>query len=161
MAEILHNSKARRDFNILETFEAGIVLHGSEVKTLRAGKAQINDAFARVEKEEVWLYNAHIDEYIQANRFGHKPTAPGNCCCTSQKSANFSAWLPSRATLLFPSHSIGRTERSKFPWAWAKARWNSTSAGHQKARQRPRIKTRHDAPFEKEIGERAFKPQPA
>ncbi|HEY3864265.1 MAG TPA: SsrA-binding protein SmpB [Verrucomicrobiae bacterium] len=76
MAEILHNSKARRDYNILETFEAGIVLHGSEVKTLRAGKAQINDAFARVEKEEVWLYNAHIDEYAQANRFGHAPKAP-------------------------------------------------------------------------------------
>ena len=76
MAEILHNSKARRDYNILETYEAGIVLHGSEVKTLRAGKAQINDAFARVEKDEVWLYNAHIDEYIQANRFCHKPTAP-------------------------------------------------------------------------------------
>ena len=76
MAEILHNSKARRDYNILETFEAGIVLHGSEVKTLRAGKAQINDAFARVEKNEVWLYNAHIDEYAQANRYGHAPKAP-------------------------------------------------------------------------------------
>jgi SsrA-binding protein len=76
MAEIVHNSKARRDYEVLDTFEAGIVLRGSEVKTLRAGKAQINDAFARVEKEEVWLYNAHIDEYEQANRFGHKPTAP-------------------------------------------------------------------------------------
>ncbi|HEY3914542.1 MAG TPA: SsrA-binding protein SmpB [Verrucomicrobiae bacterium] len=76
MAEILHNSKARRDYNILETYEAGIVLHGSEVKTLRAGKAQIHDAFARVEKGEVWLYNAHIDEYAQANRFGHAPKTP-------------------------------------------------------------------------------------
>jgi SsrA-binding protein len=46
------------------------------LKTLRAGKAQISDAFARVEKDEVWLYNAHIDEYVQANRFGHAPTAP-------------------------------------------------------------------------------------
>jgi SsrA-binding protein len=76
MAEISHNSKARRDYHILETFEAGIVLHGSEVKALRAGKAQIGDAFARVEKEEVWLYNAHIEEYAQANRFGHQPKAP-------------------------------------------------------------------------------------
>ena len=76
MSEILHNSKARRDYDILETFEAGIVLHGSEVKALRAGNAQINDAFARVEKEEAWLYNAHIDEYAQANRFGHQPKAP-------------------------------------------------------------------------------------
>jgi SsrA-binding protein len=76
MAEISHNSKARRDYDILETFEAGIVLHGSEVKALRAGKAQINDAFARVDKDEVWLYNAHIDEYAQANRFGHEVKAP-------------------------------------------------------------------------------------
>ena len=76
MAEILHNSKARRDYHILDTFEAGIVLHGSEVKALRAGKAQIGDAFAKVEKDEVWLYNAHIDEYTQANRFGHSPKAP-------------------------------------------------------------------------------------
>jgi SsrA-binding protein len=75
MAEILHNSKARRDYHILETFEAGIVLHGSEVKALRAGKAQISDAFARVEKNEVWLHNAHIDEYAEANRFGHQPKA--------------------------------------------------------------------------------------
>ena len=76
MAEILHNSKARRDYHILETYEAGLVLHGSEVKALRAGKAQIGDAFARVEKEEAWLYNAHIDEYTPANRFGHQPKAP-------------------------------------------------------------------------------------
>jgi len=76
MADILHNSKARRDYHILETFEAGIVLHGSEVKALRAGKAQIRDAFARVEKDEVWLHGAQIDEYVQANRFGHEPKAP-------------------------------------------------------------------------------------
>jgi SsrA-binding protein len=75
MAEIQNNPKARRDYHILDTFEAGIVLHGSEVKSLRAGKAQIRDAFARVEKDEVWLYNAHIDEYTQANRFGHQPKA--------------------------------------------------------------------------------------
>jgi SsrA-binding protein len=76
MADILHNSKARRDYHILETFEAGLVLHGSEVKALRAGHAQIGDAFARVEKDEVWLYNAHIDEYAFANRLGHLPKAP-------------------------------------------------------------------------------------
>ena len=76
MAEILHNSKARHDYHILETFEAGIVLRGSEVKTLRAGKAQISDAFARVEKDEVWLYNAHIDEYSHGNVHNHELKAP-------------------------------------------------------------------------------------
>ena len=67
------NSKARRDYAILETFEAGIVLHGTEVKSLRQGRGNINDAFARVENGEVFLYNAHIDEYAQANRFNHEP----------------------------------------------------------------------------------------
>jgi len=67
------NSKARRDYHILETFEAGIALRGTEVKSLRQGRANINDAFARVENGEVFLWNAHIDEYTQANRFNHDP----------------------------------------------------------------------------------------
>lgn len=75
MGEIVTNSKARRDYHILETFEAGIVLHGTEVKSLRAGRGQIADAFARVEREEVFLYNAHIDEYAQGNRQNHQPKA--------------------------------------------------------------------------------------
>ena len=76
MADILTNSKARRDYHILETVEAGIVLHGTEVKSLRAGKGQISDAFARVDKDEVWLYNAHIDEYSHGNLQNHQPKAP-------------------------------------------------------------------------------------
>src|SRR5437868_6992621 len=76
MADILTNPKGRRDYHVLETFEAGIVLHGTEVKALRAGKGQISDAFARVEKGEVWLYNAHIDEYHFGNRENHQPKAP-------------------------------------------------------------------------------------
>jgi SsrA-binding protein len=73
MADILTNAKARRDYHILETFEAGIVLHGTEVKALRAGKGQIRDAFARVENDEAFLHNAHIDEYSHGNRLNHDP----------------------------------------------------------------------------------------
>jgi len=76
MADIVSNSKVRRDYHILETFEAGVVLHGTEVKALRGGKGQIADAFARVEKDEVWLYNAHIDEYSHGNVQNHAPKAP-------------------------------------------------------------------------------------
>jgi len=76
MADILTNSKARRDYHILDTFEAGIVLHGTEMKSLRAGKGQIADAFARVDKDEVWLHNAHIDEYSHGNLNNHAPKAP-------------------------------------------------------------------------------------
>ena len=76
MSDIVSNPKARRDYHIVETFEAGIVLHGTEVKSLRAGKAQIADAFARVEKDEVWLHNAHIDEFTHGNQYNHAPKAP-------------------------------------------------------------------------------------
>ena len=58
---ILKNSKARKDYEILETYEAGIVLRGTEVKSLRAGKAR-HDAFAQIENDEAFLYNAHIQE---------------------------------------------------------------------------------------------------
>src|SRR5664279_2111186 len=76
MPDILTNPKARRDYHILETFEAGIVLCGTEVKALRAGKGQIADAFARVENDEVFLYNEHIDEYSHGNLQNHQPKAP-------------------------------------------------------------------------------------
>lgn len=70
---ILKNSKARKDYEILETYEAGIVLRGTEVKSLRAGKAQLNDAFAQIENDEAFLYNAHIQEYGFGNRYNHDP----------------------------------------------------------------------------------------
>ena len=75
MSEILTNPKAHRDYHVLETLEAGIVLRGTEVKALRAGKGQISDAFARIENGEVYLYNAHIDEYAQGNLQNHQPKA--------------------------------------------------------------------------------------
>src|SRR4026207_2444820 len=74
-SEILNNPKARRDYHILETYEAGIVLKGTEVKALRAGKGQISDAFARVERDEVFLYNAHIDDYSHGNLQNHQTKA--------------------------------------------------------------------------------------
>jgi SsrA-binding protein len=74
--DIVTNPKARRDYHILETFEAGIALKGTEVKALRAGKAQISDAFARIENDQAWLYNAHIDEYAFGNLQNHQPKAP-------------------------------------------------------------------------------------
>src|SRR5881392_2873355 len=75
MPDIVTNSKARRDYHILETFEAGIVLKGTEVKALRAGKGQIRDAFARVQNNEVFLHNAHIEEYSHGNLSNHEPKA--------------------------------------------------------------------------------------
>lgn len=67
----IRNAKALRDYTIEERFEAGIQLKGTEVKSIRAGRAQINDAFGRFEKGELWLYNAHIEEYSFGNIYNH------------------------------------------------------------------------------------------
>ncbi len=73
--DIAGNPKAKRDYHIVELFEAGLVLRGTEVKSLRAGRGEIRDAFARVENGEVWLYNAHIEEYRFGNWVNHEPRA--------------------------------------------------------------------------------------
>jgi SsrA-binding protein len=67
----IRNSKALRDYFVDERFEAGIALKGTEVKSIRAGKAQINDAHGRVEKGELWLHNAHIEHYEFGNLNNH------------------------------------------------------------------------------------------
>ena len=67
----VRNKKARRNYHVLETVEAGLVLEGSEVKALREGKGNIDEAFARLRDGEVYLYNMHIGPYAQAHQFGH------------------------------------------------------------------------------------------
>lgn len=73
---VAQNRKARHEYHILETWEAGIALQGTEVKSLRDGRANLTDAFARVDGGEVWLYNVHISPYEQGNRFNHDPLRP-------------------------------------------------------------------------------------
>lgn len=70
---IASNRKARHDYAILDTFEAGIVLQGTEVKSLREGRASLVDAFATVDDGEVWLRNVHIPEYVQGTWTNHAP----------------------------------------------------------------------------------------
>lgn len=67
------NRKARHDFFIEETYEAGIELKGTEVKSLRAGKANLKDSYARIENGEAILFNMHISPFEQGNRFNHEP----------------------------------------------------------------------------------------
>ncbi|MGA1197015.1 MAG: SsrA-binding protein SmpB [Candidatus Latescibacterota bacterium] len=70
---IVQNRKARHDYDIIDTYEAGLVLHGTEVKALREGRANLKDSYARVEGNEAFLHKIHISEYLQANRFNHEP----------------------------------------------------------------------------------------
>ncbi|HEY7590542.1 MAG TPA: SsrA-binding protein SmpB [Candidatus Limnocylindrales bacterium] len=67
------NRRARHEFTIDETFEAGLVLTGTEIKSIRAGKVNLADAYARVEHGEAWLIGAHIAPWAQGNRWNHEP----------------------------------------------------------------------------------------
>jgi SsrA-binding protein len=67
------NRRARHEFSIDETFEAGIALTGTEIKSVRAGKVNLADAYARIERDEAWLIGAHIAPWAQGNRWNHEP----------------------------------------------------------------------------------------
>lgn len=122
MADIVSNPKARRDLHILETFETGIVLHGTEVKALRAGKAQIADAFARVEREEVWLYNAHIDEYSHGNLQNHVPKAPRKLLLNRAEIRKLAGLVAVKGTTLVPLSFYWKGSRVKVQLAVGKGK---------------------------------------
>lgn len=73
---VVSNRKARHEYHVLQTHEAGMVLQGTEVKSLRNGKANLQDAFARFSGGELWLYNLHISPYEAGNRHNHDPLRP-------------------------------------------------------------------------------------
>ncbi len=72
----IRNAKVRRDFFVEDSLETGIVLTGTEVKSIRSGRAQISDAFIRIDKGEAFLYHAHIEEYLFGNLNNHIPYRP-------------------------------------------------------------------------------------
>ncbi|HBK85796.1 MAG TPA: SsrA-binding protein [Firmicutes bacterium] len=73
---LVENRRARHDYFIDETYEAGLALRGTEVKSVRAGRANLRDSFARVDDGQLILYNVHISPYEQGNRFNHDPLRP-------------------------------------------------------------------------------------
>ncbi len=70
---LAQNKKARHDFTIEETYEAGMVLQGTEIKSIRAGRVNLKDSFARIRNGEVYLFNMHVSPYEQGNRYNHDP----------------------------------------------------------------------------------------
>jgi SsrA-binding protein len=70
------NRRALRDYDVEDRYEAGIVLTGTEVKSLRAGHINFKDSYAAIKGSEIWLYSAHIDEYAEGNRYNHDPERP-------------------------------------------------------------------------------------
>ena len=122
MADIVNNPKARRDYHILDTFEAGIVLHGTEVKALRAGKGQISDAFARVENGEVFLHNAHIDEYSHGNLQNHQPKAPRKLLLNKSEIRKLFGLVAVKGNALIPLSFYWKNGRVKVALAVAKGK---------------------------------------
>ena len=87
---VAENRRARYDYEILDTLEAGVMLTGTEVKSLRLGKAQITESYASPERGELWLINAHIPEYLQANRFNHEEKRPRKLLVSKKQLAKLS-----------------------------------------------------------------------
>ena len=113
MADIVTNPKARRDYHILETYEAGLVLRGTEVKSIRAGHVQISDAFARVERGEVWLHNAHIEEYSHGNLQNHLPKAVRKLLLHKSEIRKLAAFSAIKGHALFPLSLYWKNGRVK------------------------------------------------
>ena len=96
------NRKARFNYEILEDFEAGLVLTGTEVKSLRGGKAMIAESYATVENGEIWLVNSYIPEYLQANRFNHEPKRPRKLLLTKRQMAKIEIAISREGMTLVP-----------------------------------------------------------
>jgi SsrA-binding protein len=96
------NRKARRDYFVEETFEAGIALTGTEVKSLRGGRASLNEAFAGEKGGEIFLFNAHIPEYAPAGRFNHDPRRPRKLLLHRREIARLMGAIQRKGATLVP-----------------------------------------------------------
>jgi len=99
---VAENRKARYAYSIDDTLEAGLMLMGSEVKALRAGKATIAESYAQAKDGEVWLVNAYIPEYTMANRFNHEPKRPRKLLVHKREAAKLAAATNREGLTLVP-----------------------------------------------------------
>lgn len=102
MPPTINNHKARRDYFIGETFEAGIELKGTEVKSLRGARASIDEAFARIERGQCWLYNAHIQPYEFGNRYNVDPLRPRRLLLHKKEIERLDSQLNTKGMALVP-----------------------------------------------------------
>lgn len=99
---VAENRRARFDYEVLDTLEAGIMLLGTEVKSLRNGQAQIAEAYVSPENGELWLINAHIPEYLQANRFNHDERRPRKLLVSKREVARLSQEVERKGNTIVP-----------------------------------------------------------
>jgi SsrA-binding protein len=99
---VAQNRRARFDYEIVEALEVGIILMGSEVKSLRVGTSSINEAFAGETDGEIFLFNANIPEYLQANRFNHEPKRPRKLLMKKRQLNKFLGAIRRKGMTLIP-----------------------------------------------------------
>lgn len=119
---VARNRRARHEFTLLETVEAGIVLTGTEVKSLRNGKASLEEAYAGIDRDEVWLYGCDIPEYLQANRMNHKPKRPRKLLLHRQEIRKLVAKASERGLTLVPLKLYFKNGVAKVELAVARGR---------------------------------------
>lgn len=110
---IARNRKARHDYLVLDTLECGLVLAGSEVKSLRAGRASLDDAYARLQNEELWMLGCNIQEYVEANRFNHEPKRPRKLLVHRREIRKFAAPAMQKGLTLVPLKMYFKRGRAK------------------------------------------------
>jgi len=113
IAPRIENRKAFHNYFIEQKLECGIALMGSEVKSLRAGKAQLQQAYARVERGELMLHGCHIDPYEQAAMLGHEPTRPRKLLAHKREIHKLEAATEQRGTTLIPLAIYFKNGRAK------------------------------------------------
>ncbi|KRO16604.1 SsrA-binding protein SmpB [Lacticaseibacillus saniviri] len=99
---LAQNKKASHDFNILETYEAGIVLTGPEIKSVRAGKVNLKDGFARIRQGEAWLENVHISPYTEGNQFNGDPLRNRKLLLHKKEISKLTGVVQEKGTTLVP-----------------------------------------------------------
>jgi SsrA-binding protein len=119
---VCRNRRARHDYEILDTLTCGIALMGSEVKSLRNNRASLDEAYARIEGDEVWLYNADIAEYPQANVMNHEPRRKRKLLLKRREIAKFAAEAEHAGQTLVPLDLFFRRGIAKVTLAVAKGR---------------------------------------
>ena len=119
---ICSNRRALHEFEVLERLECGMALAGTEVKSLRAGKASLEGAFARIEKGEIWLYRAEIPEYAMGNRMNHEPKRKRKLLLHSREIAKWEAAISQKGCTLIPLRIYFTGARAKVELALARGR---------------------------------------
>lgn len=110
---VAQNRKARHNYDVLDTLECGIVLVGSEVKSLREGKVSLDESYARVREGEVWLVGCDIPEYVEANRFNHKPRRPRKLLLHRREIRRFASQAYQKGLTLIPLKLYFKRGRAK------------------------------------------------